>query len=76
MTVEHKPEQAAVRGLLQAVRDTLGHDVAPEWRKAAQAVPRHLFLPTSRATCRSPSSRSDPTDSLGFVRGGRAGRGA
>ncbi|WP_307806436.1 methyltransferase domain-containing protein [Streptomyces sp. FH025] len=38
-------EQAAVRGLLRVVSGFLGHDVAPEWRKAAEAIPRHRFLP-------------------------------
>ncbi|MGA5817661.1 methyltransferase domain-containing protein [Kitasatospora sp. NPDC094028] len=38
-------EQAATSGLLQAVARHLGHEVAPEWRRAAQAVPRHRFLP-------------------------------
>ncbi|MFE7591967.1 methyltransferase domain-containing protein [Kitasatospora sp. NPDC057512] len=38
-------EQAAVRGLLHAVSRFLGHEVAPEWRKAAEAAPRHRFLP-------------------------------
>ncbi|MCB5179523.1 methyltransferase domain-containing protein [Streptomyces antimicrobicus] len=46
MTDHHRsPEQAATRGLLRAVSDDLGHDVAPEWQKAALAVPRHHFLP-------------------------------
>ncbi|MGK4580756.1 methyltransferase domain-containing protein [Kitasatospora sp. HPMI-4] len=38
-------EQAAVRGLIQAVSDELGHDVAPEWQDAARSHPRHHFLP-------------------------------
>ncbi|WP_280724905.1 methyltransferase domain-containing protein [Kitasatospora sp. MAA4] len=44
-TIQHQPEQAAMRGLLQAVSDTLGHAVAPEWVEAAHATPRHQFLP-------------------------------
>lgn len=32
-----------MRGLLQTVSD--GHDLAPEWIKAATAAPRHSFLP-------------------------------
>ncbi|MBP0448622.1 methyltransferase [Kitasatospora sp. RG8] len=42
---QHNPEQAHVRGLLRAVRETIGRDVAPEWTKAAEAAPRHCFLP-------------------------------
>ncbi|MFF4814935.1 methyltransferase domain-containing protein [Kitasatospora sp. NPDC001309] len=43
----HQPglEQSAVDGLLQTVSQYLGHDVAPEWRGAAEAAPRHRFLP-------------------------------
>ncbi|MFE5582397.1 methyltransferase domain-containing protein [Kitasatospora sp. NPDC056531] len=43
----HQPdlEQTALRGLLQAVSRHLGHDVAPEWCRAAEATPRHRFLP-------------------------------
>ncbi|MDH6134497.1 protein-L-isoaspartate O-methyltransferase [Kitasatospora sp. MAA4] len=44
-TIQNQPEQAATRGLLQAVSDTLGHAVAPEWVEAAHATPRHQFLP-------------------------------
>ncbi|MFJ9606940.1 methyltransferase domain-containing protein [Kitasatospora sp. NPDC101176] len=39
------PEQAGTSGLLRAVTHFLGHEVAPEWRRAAEATPRHLFLP-------------------------------
>ncbi|MFD8708678.1 methyltransferase [Kitasatospora sp. NPDC059648] len=42
---QNRPEQAAMCGLLQAVTGDLGHDVAPEWRQAAVAHPRHHFLP-------------------------------
>ncbi|MFF3110222.1 methyltransferase domain-containing protein [Kitasatospora sp. NPDC057904] len=42
---QHGVEQAALRGLLQVVSDSHGHDVAPEWIKAATAAPRHSFLP-------------------------------
>ncbi|MER7670815.1 methyltransferase domain-containing protein [Kitasatospora sp. NPDC096128] len=42
---QHSPEQAAFAGLLRVVSDFLGHDVAPEWRSAAEAAPRHRFLP-------------------------------
>lgn len=46
MTGQHQtPEQAATRGLLRAVCEDLGHDMAPEWQEAALAVPRHDFLP-------------------------------
>ncbi|MGW7583207.1 methyltransferase domain-containing protein [Kitasatospora sp. NPDC054768] len=38
-------EQVGTAGLLQAVSHHLGHDMAPEWRKAAEATPRHRFLP-------------------------------
>ncbi|MFJ9840327.1 methyltransferase domain-containing protein [Kitasatospora sp. NPDC101155] len=38
-------EQAAMRGLLQTVSRFLGHEMALEWRKAAEATPRHRFLP-------------------------------
>ncbi|MEU4117946.1 methyltransferase domain-containing protein [Kitasatospora sp. NPDC028055] len=43
----HQPglERTAVGGLLQAVSQYLGHEVAPEWRGAAEAAPRHRFLP-------------------------------
>ncbi|MBD0691683.1 methyltransferase domain-containing protein [Streptomyces sp. CBMA123] len=43
----HQPrvEQASVGGLLHAVSQHLGHDLAPEWRGAAEAAPRHRFLP-------------------------------
>ncbi|MFD5463782.1 methyltransferase domain-containing protein [Kitasatospora sp. NPDC127059] len=42
---QHSAEQAAMRDLLRAVSDVLGHDVAPEWIRAADAAPRHAFLP-------------------------------
>jgi protein-L-isoaspartate O-methyltransferase len=42
---QQQPEQAATRGLLQAVSESLGHEVAPEWQRAAAAAPRHRFLP-------------------------------
>ncbi|MEU6313760.1 hypothetical protein [Streptomyces sp. NPDC047014] len=46
MTSSHRsPGQDATRGLLQAVSEDLGHDVGPEWQKAAVAVPRDHFLP-------------------------------
>ncbi|MDY0810335.1 methyltransferase domain-containing protein [Kitasatospora purpeofusca] len=45
MTGEHETGQAAMRGLLRAVAEYLGHDVAPEWEAAAYAVPRHHFMP-------------------------------
>ncbi|MFE7637428.1 methyltransferase domain-containing protein [Kitasatospora sp. NPDC057518] len=46
MTTSQKSlRQAGTTGLLQAVSRQLGHDVAPEWRKAAEAAPRHRFLP-------------------------------
>ncbi|MFD7579959.1 methyltransferase domain-containing protein [Kitasatospora sp. NPDC059817] len=38
-------EQAATKGLLRAVSRSLGHDVSDEWRRAAEATPRHRFLP-------------------------------
>ncbi|MFF2746327.1 methyltransferase domain-containing protein [Kitasatospora sp. NPDC058048] len=38
-------QAAAVRGLLHAVSRFLGHDVASEWREAAEATPRHRYLP-------------------------------
>ncbi|MFD7591822.1 methyltransferase domain-containing protein [Kitasatospora sp. NPDC059812] len=38
-------ERAGVRGLLQAVSRHLGRDLAPHWREAAEATPRHRFLP-------------------------------
>ncbi|RAJ47161.1 protein-L-isoaspartate(D-aspartate) O-methyltransferase [Kitasatospora sp. SolWspMP-SS2h] len=41
----HQSERAALRGLLSAVGEDLGHDVAPEWAAAAEAAPRTLFLP-------------------------------
>ncbi|MBD0694852.1 methyltransferase domain-containing protein [Streptomyces sp. CBMA123] len=41
----HRPEQAAVRGLLRAVGEALDGPVPPEWQKAITAVPRHRFLP-------------------------------
>ncbi|MQS14924.1 methyltransferase domain-containing protein [Streptomyces kaniharaensis] len=41
----HRPEQAAVRGLLRAVGDELGGPVPTEWKEAIKAVPRHCFLP-------------------------------
>ncbi|MFF2614131.1 hypothetical protein [Kitasatospora sp. NPDC058046] len=46
MTTSQKSlRQAGTTGLLQAVSRQLGHDVAPEWRKAAEATPRHRFSP-------------------------------
>ncbi|MGA5817829.1 methyltransferase domain-containing protein [Kitasatospora sp. NPDC094028] len=42
---QHGPEQAGTSGLLRAVSQFLGHEVAPEWRRAAEATPRHRFLP-------------------------------
>ncbi|WP_051970637.1 methyltransferase domain-containing protein [Kitasatospora azatica] len=42
---QYESEQAATRGLLQAVSEELGHDLAPEWAAAALAAPRHHFLP-------------------------------
>nr|BFD89725.1 hypothetical protein KitaXyl93_10850 [Kitasatospora sp. Xyl93] len=46
MTTSQKSlQQAGTTGLLQAVSRHLGHDVAPEWRRAAHATPRHRFLP-------------------------------
>ncbi|MFF1907869.1 methyltransferase domain-containing protein [Kitasatospora sp. NPDC058218] len=45
MSWNQQQEQAAVRGLLLAVRDELGHAVAGEWQAAALAAPRHRFLP-------------------------------
>ncbi|MER6302502.1 methyltransferase domain-containing protein, partial [Kitasatospora sp. NPDC001539] len=41
----HRPEQAAVRGLLRAVGEALGGPVPREWKEAITAVPRHRFLP-------------------------------
>ncbi|MFG2844687.1 methyltransferase domain-containing protein [Kitasatospora sp. NPDC048296] len=41
----HRPEQAAVRGLLRAVGEALGGPVPHEWKEAIRAVPRHRFLP-------------------------------
>ncbi|MFD7453361.1 methyltransferase domain-containing protein [Kitasatospora sp. NPDC059827] len=62
---QHLPEQAAVRGLLRTVGDALGHDVAPEWARAAEAAPRHSFLPDRvwldrDGTYRSVDRREDP----------------
>ncbi|MFG2908869.1 methyltransferase domain-containing protein [Kitasatospora sp. NPDC048286] len=34
-----------MRGLLHTVSHFLGHEVAAEWRMAAEAAPRHRFLP-------------------------------
>ncbi|MFJ8434466.1 methyltransferase domain-containing protein [Kitasatospora sp. NPDC094019] len=65
MTGEHETERAAVRGLLRAVAEYLGHDVAPEWEAAAYAVPRHRFMPDliRDADTLEPISRTgDPTD--------------
>ncbi|MCZ4117805.1 methyltransferase domain-containing protein [Streptomyces sp. H39-S7] len=46
MTNTHQQEQAAAqRGLLRAVSNDLGHQPAPEWLAAFNAVPRHHFLP-------------------------------
>ncbi len=45
MTGEHGTGQVATRGLLRAVAEYLGRDVAPEWEAAAYAVPRHRFVP-------------------------------
>ncbi|MEU4116846.1 methyltransferase domain-containing protein [Kitasatospora sp. NPDC028055] len=41
----HRPEQAAVRGLLRAVDEALDGPVPREWKEAVAAVPRHRFLP-------------------------------
>ncbi|MER7668604.1 methyltransferase domain-containing protein [Kitasatospora sp. NPDC096128] len=41
----HRPEQAAVRGLLRAVGEALDSPVPREWKEAVKAVPRHRFLP-------------------------------
>ncbi|MER7703600.1 methyltransferase domain-containing protein [Kitasatospora sp. NPDC097605] len=41
----HRPEQAAVRGLLRAVGEAFGGPVPREWQEALEAVPRHRFLP-------------------------------
>jgi protein-L-isoaspartate O-methyltransferase len=46
VTTRHQSlEQAAIRGLLQAVGHHLGHPLSPEWVQAAHAVKRHRFLP-------------------------------
>ncbi|MGW7004182.1 methyltransferase domain-containing protein [Streptomyces sp. NPDC054933] len=45
MTVRSEKEQAAVSGLLHAVEAELGHPLAEHWRRAAEACPRHTFLP-------------------------------
>ncbi|MFF4330732.1 methyltransferase domain-containing protein [Streptomyces sp. NPDC001591] len=45
MTYHPHISEQAIRGLLRAVSEDLGHDVAPEWQQAAQAAPRHHFLP-------------------------------
>ncbi|MER7772058.1 methyltransferase domain-containing protein [Kitasatospora sp. NPDC096140] len=45
MTRPAHQEQATTCGLLRAVSRTLGYEVAPEWRQAAAAAPRHAFLP-------------------------------
>ncbi|MET8622710.1 methyltransferase domain-containing protein [Kitasatospora sp. NPDC004669] len=42
---QNSSKEAASRGLLQAISRYLGSDVAPEWRRAAEATPRHRFLP-------------------------------
>ncbi|MEU4582818.1 methyltransferase domain-containing protein [Kitasatospora aureofaciens] len=41
----HRPEQAAVRGLLRAVGEALDGPVPREWQAAITATPRHRFLP-------------------------------
>ncbi|MFF2077570.1 methyltransferase domain-containing protein [Kitasatospora sp. NPDC058162] len=41
----HRPEQAAVRGLLRAVGEALDGPVPREWKEAVTAIPRHRFLP-------------------------------
>ncbi|MFC5667399.1 methyltransferase domain-containing protein [Kitasatospora misakiensis] len=65
MTVEHETGQAATRGLLRAVAEYLGHDVAPEWEAAAYAVPRHRFMPEliwDADTLKPISRTTDPAD--------------
>ncbi|MER6300237.1 methyltransferase domain-containing protein [Kitasatospora sp. NPDC001539] len=44
MTSQHQ-EQAAARGLLRAVSQSIGYDVAAVWGRAIAAVPRARFLP-------------------------------
>nr|BFD93794.1 methyltransferase domain-containing protein [Kitasatospora sp. Xyl93] len=41
----HRPEPAAVCGLLRTVGEALGGPVPREWKQAIEAVPRHRFLP-------------------------------
>ncbi|GAA5614144.1 protein-L-isoaspartate O-methyltransferase [Streptomyces platensis] len=38
-------EQAAIRGLLGRLNDTLPHPLTPEWEAALKGVARHRFLP-------------------------------
>ncbi|MER7752981.1 methyltransferase domain-containing protein [Kitasatospora sp. NPDC097643] len=44
-STQNLAQPAGTTELLQAVSRYLGRDVAPEWRRAGEAAPRHRFLP-------------------------------